>query len=148
MQWLVRDAQPNDSLWFHYSGHGGQTKVSLSVNVAICRLNLCQDLDGDEDDGYDETIYPVDHETAGMIVDDEMHDIMVRLLPIGCRLTVSHPISIISDINMITGHFRCRLHFLCRRSVTLTLYSLATLVLHSICPIFIRRKVRNLFASF
>ena len=38
MQWLVSEAQPNDSLFFHYSGHGGQTK----------------DLDGDEADGYDE----------------------------------------------------------------------------------------------
>ncbi|KAJ8072450.1 Ca(2+)-dependent cysteine protease [Marasmius tenuissimus] len=38
MQWLVAGASPNDSLFFHYSGHGGQTK----------------DLDGDEDDGYDE----------------------------------------------------------------------------------------------
>ena len=39
MQWLVSGAQPNDSLFFHYSGHGGQT----------------EDLDGDEDDGYDES---------------------------------------------------------------------------------------------
>lgn len=71
MQWLVRDARPNDSLWFHYSGHGGQTK----------------DHDGDEGDGYDEVIYPMDHETAGHLVDDDMHEIMVRPLPIGCRLT-------------------------------------------------------------
>jgi len=28
-------------------------------------------LDGDEEDGYDETIYPVDFKQAGMIVDDE-----------------------------------------------------------------------------
>ena len=58
MQWLVRGAQPNDSLFFHCesfshkfyklyiispldSGHGGQTK----------------DLDGDEADGYDEGKY-------------------------------------------------------------------------------------------
>lgn len=60
MHWLVKDAQPNDSLFFHYSGHGGQTK----------------DLDGDEGDGYDETIYPVDFRYAGHIVDDEMHRIM------------------------------------------------------------------------
>jgi hypothetical protein len=60
MHWLVKDAQPNDSLFFHYSGHGGQTK----------------DLDGDEEDGYDEVIYPVDFRTAGHIVDDEMHRIM------------------------------------------------------------------------
>jgi hypothetical protein len=43
-----------------YVGHGGQTK----------------DLDGDEEDGYDEVIYPVDFRTAGHIVDDEMHRIM------------------------------------------------------------------------
>ena len=60
MHWLVKDARPNDSLFFHYSGHGGQTP----------------DLDGDEDDGYDEVIYPVDFRQAGHIVDDEMHRIM------------------------------------------------------------------------
>jgi len=58
MNWLVRDAKPNDSLFFHcalishlcfdhviylhsVSGHGGQTK----------------DRDGDEEDGYDEGMH-------------------------------------------------------------------------------------------
>ncbi|KAL0571526.1 Ca(2+)-dependent cysteine protease [Marasmius crinis-equi] len=68
MQWLVNGASPNDSLFFHYSGHGGQTK----------------DLDGDEDDGYDEVIYPLDHEENGHII---IHDILVKPLPAGCRLT-------------------------------------------------------------
>ena len=36
------------------SGHGGQTR----------------DLDGEEIDGYDEVIFPVDYLTAGHIVDD------------------------------------------------------------------------------
>jgi metacaspase-1 len=54
MHWLVKDARPNDSLFFHFSGHGGQT----------------EDLDGDEEDGLDETIYPLDFKKAGMIVDD------------------------------------------------------------------------------
>lgn len=71
MHWLVTGAQPNDSLFFHYSGHGGQTK----------------DSDGDEGDGYDEVIYPADFKKAGHIVDDEMHKIMVKPLPPGCRLT-------------------------------------------------------------
>ncbi|EJU04567.1 peptidase C14 [Dacryopinax primogenitus] len=71
MQWLVRDAQPNDSLFFHYSGHGGQTP----------------DQDGDEEDGYDEVIYPVDFEQTSHIVDDDMFFIMVKPLPPGCRLT-------------------------------------------------------------
>ena len=71
MHWLVKDARPNDSLFFHYSGHGGRTK----------------DLDGDEDDGYDEVIYPVDFRTAGHIVDDEMHRLLVSPLAPGVRLT-------------------------------------------------------------
>ncbi|EGV65375.1 Ca(2+)-dependent cysteine protease [Yamadazyma tenuis] len=71
MQWLTRDARPNDSLFFHYSGHGGVTK----------------DLDGDEEDGTDQVIYPLDFEQNGFIVDDIMHEIMVRPLPMGCRLT-------------------------------------------------------------
>ncbi|KAG0210306.1 Ca(2+)-dependent cysteine protease [Mortierella sp. GBA30] len=71
MKWLVQDARPNDSFFFHYSGHGGQA----------------EDKDGDEDDGYDETIYPVDHDQAGVIIDDTMHDILIRPLPAGCRLT-------------------------------------------------------------
>ncbi|SCU89424.1 LAFA_0E17920g1_1 [Lachancea sp. 'fantastica'] len=71
MQWLVNGAQPNDALFIHYSGHGGQTK----------------DLDGDEEDGMDDVIYPVDFQSQGHITDDEMHDIMVRPLPPGVRLT-------------------------------------------------------------
>ncbi|KAG6006085.1 hypothetical protein E4U21_007382 [Claviceps maximensis] len=71
MHWLVKDARPNDSLFFHYSGHGGQTK----------------DLDGDEADGYDEVIYPVDFRQTGHITDDEMHRIMVTPLQGGVRLT-------------------------------------------------------------
>lgn len=71
MQWLVRDAQPNDSYFFHISSHGG----------------LVPDEDGDEDDGFDSCIYPLDFEQAGPIIDDMMHDIMVKPLPAGCRLT-------------------------------------------------------------
>ncbi|KAJ2904638.1 hypothetical protein MKZ38_007474 [Zalerion maritima] len=71
MHWLVKEARPNDSLFFHYSGHGGQTK----------------DLDGDEPDGYDEVIYPVDFRQVGHITDDEMHRIMVTPLASGVRLT-------------------------------------------------------------
>jgi len=71
MKWLVRGACRDDSLFFHYSGHGGQT----------------QDLDGDEVDGWDEVIYPLDFKRNGSIIDDEMHNIMVKPLPSGCRLT-------------------------------------------------------------
>ena len=87
LHWLVKDALPNDSLFFSLlwqvasrficalltlAGHGGQTK----------------DLDGDEEDGYDEVIYPVDFRQVGHIVDDEMHRILVQPLQAGVRLTV------------------------------------------------------------
>lgn len=71
MQWLVRDARPNDSYFFHISSHGG----------------LVPDQNGDEEDGFDSCIYPVDFESVGPIIDDEMHDIMVKPLPPGCKLT-------------------------------------------------------------
>lgn len=71
MRWLVSDARPNDALFFHYSGHGGQM----------------EDMTGEEESGFDDTILPVDFEQAGQIIDNEMHDLMVRPLPPGCRLT-------------------------------------------------------------
>ncbi|VDB92381.1 unnamed protein product [Peniophora sp. CBMAI 1063] len=71
MRWLVKDAQQDDALFFHYSGHGGQVR----------------DRDGDEADGMDEVIFPVDYKTAGIIVDDLLHEILVKPLPPGCRLT-------------------------------------------------------------
>ncbi|KAH6974476.1 caspase domain-containing protein [Ilyonectria sp. MPI-CAGE-AT-0026] len=70
-EWLVKDARPHDSLFLHYSGHGGRT----------------EDLDGDEDDGFDDVIYPVDWQRAGHIVDDEIHWRVVRPLQPGVRLT-------------------------------------------------------------
>nr|CEG04868.1 unnamed protein product [Fusarium clavum] len=69
--WLIQNAQPNDALFLHYSGHGGRV----------------EDLDGDEDDGYDECIYPVDHAQAGPIIDDEIHARVVKPLLQGVRLT-------------------------------------------------------------
>jgi len=71
MKWLVQGAQPNDSLFFHYSGHGGTAKDSQN----------------DEIDGFDETILPLDYNTSGQIVDDVIYANLVKPLPKGCRLT-------------------------------------------------------------
>lgn len=35
MRWLVSGAQPNDSLFFHYSGHGGQAKDVSGDEVSV-----------------------------------------------------------------------------------------------------------------
>ncbi|XP_043719509.1 metacaspase-1-like [Telopea speciosissima] len=70
LQWLIRDCKSGDSLVFHYSGHGSQ------------KLNLT----GDEIDGYDETLCPLDYQTEGMILDDEINATIVRPLPTGAIL--------------------------------------------------------------
>eukprot|EP01056_Protomagalhaensia_sp_Gyna25_P004540 Protomagalhaensia_sp_Gyna_25__4539@NODE_417_length_3500_cov_19_680150_g320_i0_p2_GENE_NODE_417_length_3500_cov_19_680150_g320_i0NODE_417_length_3500_cov_19_680150_g320_i0_p2_ORF_typecomplete_len535_score89_53Peptidase_C14/PF00656_22/2_5e53Raptor_N/PF14538_6/0_0012Peptidase_C13/PF01650_18/0_015HOIPUBA/PF16678_5/0_31_NODE_417_length_3500_cov_19_680150_g320_i0931697 len=72
MEWLVKDAQAGDILFFHYSGHGSQ-KPSLDGYAY-------------EQDGLDETICPLDFRQAGEIRDDEMATIMQRDLPAGVRL--------------------------------------------------------------
>ncbi|KAF8895967.1 peptidase C14, caspase domain-containing protein, partial [Infundibulicybe gibba] len=71
LEWLVDGAKTDDSLFFFFSGHGGQM----------------YDIDGDEPDAMDECIYPVDAATAGPILDDHLHKILVRPLPRGTRLT-------------------------------------------------------------
>ncbi|KAK4592569.1 hypothetical protein RGQ29_016915 [Quercus rubra] len=70
LYWLVQGCQPGDSLVFHYSGHGSRQR----------------NYNGDEVDGYDETLCPLDFETQGMIVDDEINATIVRPLPIGVKL--------------------------------------------------------------
>lgn len=70
IKWLVEGAKAGDSLFFHFSGHGSQ-KV---------------DRDGDEVDGYDETLLPTDYKKAGEIVDDDLNRWLVRPIPSGCVL--------------------------------------------------------------
>ncbi|KEG07460.1 metacaspase [Trypanosoma grayi] len=70
MAWLVKDAKPGDVLFLHYSGHGTQTRAEK-----------------DSEEEYDQCIAPVDYDTAGCIVDDDIFDILVRRLPKGVRFT-------------------------------------------------------------
>jgi len=53
---IVADSQPGDVVYCHYSGHGSKVR----------------DRNGDESDGYDETIVPVDYYSAGQIKDDDL----------------------------------------------------------------------------
>ena len=59
--------------YFHYSGHGSRVK----------------DVSKDEVDGYDEALVPVDYETSGFILDDEMFSHMVKNLSSDVRLIVT-----------------------------------------------------------
>lgn len=70
-RWLVRGARKGDSLLLHYSGHGGKVKNK----------------DGTEKSGYDQTVVPLDFQSAGQIIDDDVHDALCKGLPEGVRLT-------------------------------------------------------------
>jgi metacaspase-1 len=52
MNRLVTEARPHDHLFFHFSGHGGQMV----------------DFHSEQDDIYDETIYPADFQHSGQII--------------------------------------------------------------------------------
>lgn len=70
MREFVKDVQPGEKLLFQYSGHGSYTL----------------DRDGDEIDGRDETICPVDYAKHGDIVDDDIKKLLVEPLPEGSSL--------------------------------------------------------------
>ena len=65
LEQLVKEAGPQDTVYFHYSGHGSQV----------------EDLNGDEEDGLDETIVPQDGRSGDVrdITDDELDAVFARL---------------------------------------------------------------------
>lgn len=66
MQWLVKDAQPGDTLFFFYSGHGYYQ----------------EDFGGEESECFDSIICPLDHRNPRtgaletFLTDDDMHRYM------------------------------------------------------------------------
>eukprot|EP00904_Undaria_pinnatifida_P012264 jgi/Undpi1/8168/HiC_scaffold_24.g10638.m1 len=71
-RWLVDGAEAGDSLFMCYAGHGGSV----------------EDTSGDEADGMDETLCPVDYLESGQITDDVIFEELVIALPEGVTLTV------------------------------------------------------------
>lgn len=84
---VVSQSQAGDAIFLHYSGHG--TKV--------------KDVSGDEDDGYDEALVPLDFKHAGIILDDELNDIIVKALPPGV-----HVVALVSEHQSIEDAFQIR----------------------------------------
>ncbi len=71
LEGMIRAATPGDSLVFQYSGHGTQV----------------EDLDADENDGYDEAFVPIDYGAGRLLLDDDVATIAARV-PAGVVLTL------------------------------------------------------------
>lgn len=69
---LLTDARPGDTVVIQYSGHG----TSLP------------DDDGDESDGTDEALVPIDFESAQFITDDDIRGFITQHLKDGVSLTI------------------------------------------------------------
>lgn len=72
INWLVAGLKSGESVFFHYSGHGG----------------LTLDISGDEKSGQDSCIYPINGVTTEMITDDELKTIFVNKIPTNCKAFV------------------------------------------------------------
>lgn len=70
IKWLVSGCKPGDTLFFYYSGHGARLP----------------DTNGDETDGSDEVLVPLDYKTKGVISDDWLFTNMVRVVPVNVTL--------------------------------------------------------------
>nr|B7G6D3.2 RecName: Full=Metacaspase III c; Short=PtMCA-IIIc; Contains: RecName: Full=Small subunit p10; Contains: RecName: Full=Large subunit p20 [Phaeodactylum tricornutum CCAP 1055/1] len=68
---IVALSKADDALFCHFSGHGAKIR---------------DDDRGEEDDGYDETLVPIDYHENGMIRDDDLYDILIKPLVQGVHL--------------------------------------------------------------
>mmetsp|Transcript_9759 Transcript_9759/g.23001 ORF Transcript_9759/g.23001 Transcript_9759/m.23001 type:complete len:349 (+) Transcript_9759:123-1169(+) len=69
-QQIVDESEDGDAVFLHYSGHG--TKLV--------------DGSGDEEDGYDEALVPLDYDEAGMLLDDDLFEILIEPLAEGVHM--------------------------------------------------------------
>lgn len=67
---LVDESRPGDVIVLQYAGHGTQVT----------------DLDGDEDDGRDEALCPVDFASGALYIDDDLAEVLARI-PDGVAMT-------------------------------------------------------------
>ena len=68
---MATSAQPGDACFVHYSGHG-------------CSI---RDNDGDEEDGMDEALCPLDYAKAGVLRDDDVLKTLIAPMARGVTLT-------------------------------------------------------------
>ena len=65
IDWLLSNTKKGDTLFFYYSGHG----------------SFLADTSNDENDGYDETIVPLDFTSTGLLTDDWLFTNLICKIP-------------------------------------------------------------------
>ena len=88
MAWLVKGAQMNDCLSFHYSGNTRPQSdpIRRHVLTETGSTGKAPNLGEDDSSSHDEVIYPIDFKTAGHITNYEMYQVTVQPLRPGIRL--------------------------------------------------------------
>ncbi len=74
---LVEQSKPGDSVYFHYSGHGGLLDPDYWNRYKAGKTNK----------DYDETLYPVDHARSGQIRDFSLFNHFVKPMSAGVTVT-------------------------------------------------------------
>jgi len=69
---ITQYSEAGDVVFVHYSGHGGRV----------------EDVSGDEEDGFDETLIPVDFKSSGQILDDDVFATLVKPMKKDVHVTV------------------------------------------------------------
>jgi hypothetical protein len=90
---IVSECESGDALFLHYSGHGAKIR---------------DDDFGEEEDGFDESLVPLDYQKKGMIRDDDLYDIIVKGMPDGVHVVCLVRIFLLDDKYSMLVQVSCR----------------------------------------
>lgn len=106
IEWLVSNNEKGDSLVFYYAGHGS--------NV--------QDLNGDESDGRDESIVPLDFNSSGLIKDDYLFSNLISKVINGVNLWCFSDCCHSGSIVDLKYNFKCSTSLKKEKTITYSSY--------------------------
>jgi hypothetical protein len=106
IEWLVSNNEKGDSLVFYYAGHGS--------NV--------QDLNGDESDGRDESIVPLDFHSSGLIKDDYLFSNLISKVINGVNLWCFSDCCHSGSIVDLKYNFKCSTSLKKEKTITYSSY--------------------------
>jgi hypothetical protein len=117
---VISQSEDGDAIFLHYSGKFPSFPTGRKSLVPPFEMKLIQNIvriighgtklrddESDEHDGYDEALCPRDFQSAGMIRDDELYEILVKGLPQGAHLVSLMDCCHSGTVNNIEGGRYC-----------------------------------------